>query len=94
MGKHRFARFGRPSKFAAGALLPFAMQQFCVRPSSLVSKAHPDEVKQLMRQNANQFLRLAGEFQIQHHSAFADECSGVDRLAISALGVESAAAGA
>jgi len=60
----------------------------------LVAHANPREVEQLMRKNANQLFRFAGQFQIQHDSAFADERSCVDGLAVSPLRVKFAAAGA
>ena len=49
-------------------------------------------MEQLMRENTGQLARSRGKFQIQHHAAFADESSRVDRLPEIALGVKFPAA--
>ena len=83
--------FSRPSKLATSALLPFPAQEIFVGSPRLVAEANPGKMKQLVRKNAGQLIRISRKFEIQHDSAFADEAARENGLAAGPVRIQLAA---
>ena len=75
-GRERaFSPLRRPAQLAARARLPFTLHQALVGAARRVSQSNPNEVKQLVDEDARKLLPAATE----RHAAFPHKCSGIDR---------------
>ena len=72
-----FSPLRRPAQLAARARLPFTLHQALVGVARRVAQPRPDEVKQLMDEDAREFRPAA----IERHTALSHKRSGVHRAA-------------
>lgn len=54
----------------------------------MIAQAHPREMEQLVGEDPGQLSRFLGQLQIEHDLTLADECSGVDWVAVDSIGVQ------
>ena len=63
-------------------LPPFLANEHFIRTTRLIAQSNPNEMKQLVRQDARQLARPALQLLVQYDAAFADKGRGVNRLAV------------
>ena len=75
------ADFSRPTQFAASARFQFRLQHAFPRTPRAVPQSDPDEMIELMTENARQFRRIVEQRRVENNAAAAEISRGVDRVA-------------